>query len=288
MYNKTSIDRLVSMYGSQKLSTHTIKNARDLGGYYTKDGYRTRYGLLLRSAELHNASDSDIEQLHLKYNIRLIVDLRSSKETTLASDPSIPGACAKNIPLINKQAISEKMLCVPEYKKLVPISRDPLSQIEAAKALISSGYFDSMYIDYIASSYTQSQLANIFRELLTCEDGGILWHCKEGKDRTGIVSALLLSVLGVDYDTIIADFELSNLFYRVDLHTIERLLQILNYSKEESDLITAFFTGVHSSLLERAWQYMENGWGSVKRFVIEQLGISEHDIECLRMRYLCQ
>ena len=73
----------------------------------------------------------------------------------------------------------------------------------------------NMYPSLIQSEYSQLQYAAFMRLIVEApEDGGILWHCFQGKDRTGWGAAFLLSALGVSRETIIADFDLSNAAYR--------------------------------------------------------------------------
>ena len=73
----------------------------------------------------------------------------------------------------------------------------------------------NMYPSLIRSEYSQLQYATFLRLIVESpEDGGILWHCFQGKDRTGWGAAYLLFALGVDREAIIADFDLSNAAYR--------------------------------------------------------------------------
>ena len=73
----------------------------------------------------------------------------------------------------------------------------------------------NMYPSLIRSEYSQLQYATFLRLIVESpEDGGVLWHCFQGKDRTGWGAAFLLSALGVDREAIIADFDLSNTAYR--------------------------------------------------------------------------
>lgn len=104
--------------------------------------------------------------------------------------------------------------------------------------------------------------------------------------RTGIAAALLLAALGADYETILADYELSNLFYRREASQLEKLFHAMGYPQEYLDMTVAVFAGVHFSFLEQAWQYIETEWGTPVGFIQNALGISSTDIELLKGRYL--
>ena len=69
----------------------------------------------------------------------------------------------------------------------------------------------NMYPSLIRSEFSQLQYAAFLRLIIEApEDGGIVWHCAQGKDRTGWGAAFLLFALGVDKEQIIEDFDRSN------------------------------------------------------------------------------
>jgi protein-tyrosine phosphatase len=71
---------------------HSIRNARELGGYITADGRRVKSGVLLRTAMLNGISDEDIRLLTKVYRLAHIVDFRMDMELSAAEDPPIDGA----------------------------------------------------------------------------------------------------------------------------------------------------------------------------------------------------
>ena len=71
-----------------------------------------------------------------------------------------------------------------------------------------------LYPSLVLSEFSQLQYATFMNLVLETEEGAILWHCSQGKDRTGIGAALILGALGADRATILADFDRSNDAYR--------------------------------------------------------------------------
>ena len=67
-----------------------------------------------------------------------------------------------------------------------------------------------MYFNLLFEPECQAQYAEFFRQVVNTEEGCILYHCTQGKDRTGIASALLLSALGASRETIVFDFDATN------------------------------------------------------------------------------
>ena len=80
---------------------HSIRNARELGGYITADGRRVKSGVLLRTAMLNGISDEDIRLLTKVYRLAHIVDFRMDMELSAAEDPPIDGAEYRHLNVID-------------------------------------------------------------------------------------------------------------------------------------------------------------------------------------------
>ena len=160
-----------------------IQNKRDLGGLCTKDGFVIRNGCLIRSAHLFQAEPRDLE------GISAVIDLRTPGERKEAPDQ-----------------VHGRTFCP------IPIFDDLTAGISHEEGA------DRQVIPDLASLYRRlmPECAASFRKvLLTVMEhdfsaGAILWHCTEGKDRCGMTSALILEALGVDRDTIMADYLKTN------------------------------------------------------------------------------
>lgn len=157
-------------------------NFRSLGGYSCKNGRYTRSNRLYRAdclSKLTNQDMSDIERM----SIMTVIDLRDSTELARAANPlsKRPGFEYHNISLVDGMQSEE-------FKGLMPES---LSKMYKALADEAGG-----------------MIARILRIILNAPNGVVV-HCTAGKDRTGIISALLLMLAGVQDETIIADYSVT-------------------------------------------------------------------------------
>ncbi|MEW6237770.1 MAG: tyrosine-protein phosphatase [Candidatus Omnitrophota bacterium] len=150
------------------------QNMRDVGGLTTKDGLRIRPGILFRCSRLAEATEDDCVRLH-SLGLRTVLDLRSEGE--IWANPDAP-------------CILEKV----EYKPL-PIVIGSFATLE------------EIYLD-IVNTYAPS-IAGVFKDIANPQNLPILYHCTLGKDRTGITTALLYLLLGVDQEKIMSDYLLS-------------------------------------------------------------------------------
>ena len=212
MYNKTDIVQLIRLYGSQKVPIVSIRNARELGGYIAEDNRTIKRGKLLRTGSLAKASAEDIVFLTSKYNLTLAIDLRSPVEVTKNPAPVMNGVRTVHIPLIEQTEMRRLMCESCGGSEQFFGEDDPFSQITDAVKLVQSGFYPQLYRWYVESPDAQKSLKRVLREIEKHDDGAILLFCQEGKDRTGVVVAVLLAALGVNYETILADYELTNLF----------------------------------------------------------------------------
>lgn len=111
----------------------------------------------------------------------------------------------------------------------------------------------------------------------------VLWHCSGGKDRTGFASALVLKLLGVDDETILEDYLLSNRY--ADRYRGRRFMLRLFRGRTAAQALGTLFE-VRASWIEAAFEAIEDGWGDFDRYRRDALGLSDADIEALRHEYL--
>lgn len=157
-------------------------NFRDLGGYVTGDGHRTRWRVLFRADGLGDLSEKDMDVVR-KLGIRTVVDLRSGHELDQSRfDTVVYPVDFHHIPFIDALPHADEWDLTPgllgaQYKEMLD---EATSQIVAAL------------------------------EVLTTPDAiPAVFHCTAGKDRTGLLAALVLSLVGVPEETVVADYALS-------------------------------------------------------------------------------
>lgn len=162
----------------RRLRWDHLLNARDVGGLPTPLG-STRYGAVVRSDGLRRLT-ADGQAALLAYGVATIVDVRSQRELTVAPNP---------------------LRDHPGYRPLAffdDVSMSAPSRYETAA---------ENYLDWLASQ--PARIAAILHGIAAAAPGGVLVHCAAGKDRTGVVVALLLSIAAVDRDAIAEDYALS-------------------------------------------------------------------------------
>ena len=174
---------------SRMISFAGIINARDLGGLTTTGGETIRKGLLLRAANLSQATEADLAKLRRDYRLSSIIDLRTAVER------------------------KEKPDCIPEDVELRihPIFDEATAGItreDKTSSPFSLPDMVSLYRTMIVAEPCRAALHEVLTAIFAhdFEKGAVLWHCTAGKDRCGIVSSLVLSALGVSREEIIKDY----------------------------------------------------------------------------------
>ncbi len=258
-----------------------IVNARDLGGMPTTDGRHVKHGQLLRSAHLHDVTTKDIDLLVNHYHLSRVFDFRSLQEATFLPDQDIPGATNHLLPTIDMRAEQDTGRAIPEEafldleNQIVNYSFYPEVQLMAA----------NMYPSLIRSEYSQLQYAAFLRIIIETTQGGILWHCFQGKDRTGWGAAYLLSALGVERDAIIEDFDHSNDAYRELVGRLNEDVRAQGGGEAEMEVIQAFM-GVSTNNFRRTLDIIDTEYGGIMNYLTGPLFLTNEDIDILRKRYL--
>jgi len=258
-----------------------IVNARDLGGMTGHEGKEVRSGMLLRSAHLHDATDADIRRLQNEYHLRRVFDFRSLGEAEFLPDREIEGSTHHLLPTIDMseerltgQAIPQEAFLDLE-RHIVNYSFYPEVQMMAA----------DMYPSLIRSEYSQLQYAAFLRLIIETPEGGVLWHCFQGKDRTGWGAAFILSALGVDREAIIADFDRSNDAYRDLVARLNNDIIARGGGEAEMDVVQAFM-GVSTKNFRRTLDLIDREFGGMYEYLQNQLFLTKEDLHLLRKRYL--
>lgn len=245
------------------------RNFRDLGGYRTTDGQRVRWGLLYRSGSPAHLTRADFATLD-RLGIRMVCDLRSTRERQ--REPNLWAAEGK-VPYWSRDYDLDMAGVIGALKDGRP-SRD-----RSRAAMIA---------DYRKMPEVQAPAyAAIFRQL-AAGHVPLAFNCSAGKDRTGLGSALILSLLGVPRATILADYALSDkvVDYRAELKkdaatndsaaTLSRLDWAVVQPLMASD----------PAYLQAAFAAIEERYGSVARYVELRLGVTQPMARAIRRRLL--
>lgn len=245
-----------------------VHNFRHFHGYDGLDGARVKEGLY-RSGHFSRASEEDWSHIG-GLGIQVVADLRKPRERS--NEPSNwPDPIAPRVLASDKGDAGEP----PHLRFLRTGPHTP----EGVR-----DYMLSAYRRIPMEAGNQDVYRDAYRALATGEaETGFLVHCAAGKDRTGIFCALILDELGVDLDTVIADYEMTN--EAVDFDALiprirDRIMAEHGQAMEPS--MMRIFLGVDGDYLRQAFETM----GGVDHYVREHLGITEDERAALRARWL--
>jgi protein-tyrosine phosphatase len=180
-------------------------NVRDLGGLPTVDGEKTAAGRLLRGDNLQDLSAADVTKLAGEIGVSTVVDLRTNAELgSLGPAPldAVPGVSHLHFPVLLELRSDPNV-----------IAEAIRGRTERDQARYPANPEAGHYLGYLEER--PDQVAAAVRAIATAPGAAIV-HCAAGKDRTGVITALALSAVGVLSDAIVADYTATN----------ERLTQI--------------------------------------------------------------
>ena len=267
----------------QFLPVKGIVNARDLGGYVTADGRTVRSGKLIRAASLADATAADLRYLQ-QVPVTRVIDFRQDFELSGREDRIIDGAEYVRIPInSNGNAMDdEEALGIKKQKqfnvrKLIMIAAFNKKAQQVARDL---------YPNMVTLESCQNRFARFLRILVESSDSGaVFFHCTQGKDRTGLASAYILAALGVDRETIIADFDATNAVYVKDVKRLSRRVRFMGGREDELSVVQAFI-GANTGNFVKTLDLIDAQYGSMDAYLRDPLGLTDADIEILRTRYL--
>lgn len=174
-----------------------ITNFRDLGGTPTADGRVIAPRKLYRCAALDRCTREEAILLADEYDVGTVIDLRSTLERRRHPDTYIPGAHYIALPLVPAKAMSVAL----EGDNLMEMLRGTWDPDTYDVCVTYRSMLDPAVVP---------RWRALFRALLKSDGRAVLWHCTNGKDRTGVVAAIVLIALGVPDATVRADYLESN------------------------------------------------------------------------------
>jgi protein-tyrosine phosphatase len=246
---------------SRDLVWDGLLNVRDLGGHPTEDGGETRFGSIVRADSVRQLSDEGWAAL-VDYGVKTVVDLRANEE--LEADPPA------ELPV--------EVLHVP----FMETDRSDWQQVEkeldaAVKAAPDvSGATRDVYLIFL--EHFARNVAAAIRAVATAPEGGVVIHCAGGKDRTGLLTAFLLYLAGVDTEEIAQDYALSEERLRsrhekwlAEAQSAEERERLQRISQTPADAIKGVFAE------------LERRYGSVEGY-LRQAGLTDDELARARAR----
>lgn len=219
----------------------SIENMRDLGGYKSNSGKTVKEGKLIRSNLPVSLKNEEIEIIK-KINISNIIDLRSKEEYEI------------------KPSIFEN----DNFFEVYHIEIDIGKNIPVNQKMVPRSYIEILKL--------HERIKEIFEILNKSE--GIIFFCNAGKDRTGVISAIILKLLGVEENEIIDDYTLT------DKYMHKKLEEYANGSKEILNIITP-----KKEYMEEVFRWFNKEYKSIENYM-KNIGITDEKIDDIRNKYL--
>ena len=237
----------------RRLDWEGCLNVRDLGGHLTEDGGETRTGVVVRADSVRRLTEAGWQSL-VDYGIRRILDLRLESE--LDEDP--PGdlpvevvhvSFLEDVPVERQIEIFQRWIDAPDD---VTATRD--------------GYLEML------ETY-RGNVAAAISAVAGAPAGGVLVHCMGGKDRTGLVAALLLRLAGVSVADIAADYGLS-------AENIKPLWQVWveDAGDENERELRRRLSASPAEAMAQVLETLERERGSVRQYLLDA-GASEQELD---------
>lgn len=232
-------------------------NVRDLGGVPTNDGVTVRTGRVFRADSPRALTPGDREVV-VGLDVRLVVDLRSGDEAEEGSWAVADHMERRNFPVID------------------PAELDP----EAMRNHIDEAGFADRYLRRLQVS--GPALADAARAVIRGVDGGVIFNCTAGKDRTGLLAAFLLTALGVGRDVVVADYEASTEPMR--RHVTDRVAELAPGDPDPRSM-PAVLVEAPALVMERTLDLADEQLGGIVAS-FQSHGVTDDDLAVLRDRLL--
>jgi len=252
-------------------------NFRDLGGYQTSDGRTVIWGQVFRSGELPELTDEDVARLE-SLGLRTMVNFLLPEEIEMHGPDRLPAGVRQVPHPITGDRTAELSLAVQQSIRTGQFENiPPEMNVEFHRLLLDDG---------------KAEYAALLRELMDPANRPLAYHCSHGVHRTGTASAIVLSALGVPWETVREDYLLSNTYRSEEIEAqLARIRQAVatdrGVTPDQVDManVEAFYMldGTYiDGTLERAIEE----FGSMEGYIREGLGISDEEIQLLRAELL--
>ncbi|QLY34889.1 tyrosine-protein phosphatase [Nocardia huaxiensis] len=267
---------LQSPQKGDSLNLATAPNARDIGGYPTQGGGgKLRHGVVFRTDALNKLTAAEQQQL-VTAGVTKVIDFRSPTEAGQNPD-KLPGSIpAQALPVYD-----------PANDFYLFFAKAVQGGPEVQQQLLGDGKAAQFMQDYnrwmVTDATSRAQFATAFKEIAN-SSGPILYHCTAGKDRTGWMTAILMSALNVPKGQIYNDYLASNDNLAAGNQAI--LDGLVASGRVTDPSLFEPVLGVDRSYLDAAFDQAEQSYGSMDGFITNGLGIDAATLDKLKAKLL--
>ena len=264
------------------LGLQNATNARDLGGHLTRDGRRVRTGALFRAGALDKLSEADVAIL-AELKLACVVDFRDAHEARRAPDRlPTPVPAVMTLPVLDDAAHKDTFGLIG---RVVRGTADP-SALEALREDAAgggaAGMMANLYRGFVSGAGPRAAFAQTLRLVADPDRLPLLFHCTAGKDRTGWLSAVILDALGVDRETIVADYLQTN---EVAVGLEDVILSLLDGKVPDPRVILPMVQA-RAAYLEAGFAEADRLYGGMAGYLRDGLEVDDSRLAALRANLL--
>jgi protein-tyrosine phosphatase len=254
---------VVNSFAQRSMDIVNSPNFRTLSGIKNKEGKKIKEGVIYRSGNFSNLTESDIAKFNTM-NINTIVDFRNDDE--IKKDPDfIPTGRSIETKRANIGSIDGKEM--GQFMKVLMAPKFDETQVDSLMIMANQGFVASI-----------KDFKPFFDEV-SKKETIVLFHCTAGKDRTGLASSLLLHILNVSDEEIMKDYLRSNeAVAKTDLSKYKA------YGIPQERM--AKLIGVKAIYLEISWNNIIKKYGSIDTMLTTEFGITEKVKKEIKKKYL--
>lgn len=245
------------------------KYIQDLKGIKNKEGKVIKPNILFRSAELSEMKKNEID-FFKSIKIKKIIDLRFPTEVEKTPDYKFDNC------IYHFYSILDTDITAATHSK---------STKEKLDTLIEMDDLETTYEYFFTSKHCLNEIKKTIRDIVLNDEFPVDYHCVTGKDRTGIITMLLLSILDVDKETIVKAYLYPKKFYIVKAYFLAFLTYLATKDKELYKKAKQMYY-VSDNLILRSMKTIDNNYGSMKKFISDFLEISDEEIKIFKERVL--
>ena len=259
------------------LGMNDLPNLRDIGGYVTSDGKVVVRGKTYRSNAFYPMNAIELKtlgQLVLKndYDLRTTIEIRDQPDNI----PATVQYAQLNVMADNSGVILPPAQ-ITELFQDPKLASEKLGGVDGVEA-----QFVGLYRELVTLSSANESYRELFLSISEQDNSPNVFHCTNGKDRTGWAAAALLTLIGVPEEVVYEDYLRSN-EYLLPMHQKE----IDDFSSKGGDKeIPKAIFGVKRRYLAAAFKEMQDRYGTVERYFAEGLGINEKEQQKIKRFYL--
>ena len=247
-------------------------NIRDLGGIPAKDGRHIKKGMLFRSSALALFNEEELAPVRV-LGLKTILDFRSAKGSGKKANPILEGA-----EYFNKCAGFQNI-------------REDLNSPGELASLVFDEDQKGTLIDVLVSSYTASlafsnESFRFMFDRLLAGKAPLLFHCANGKDRTGVAAMLLLLALGADEKAVKEDFLMSNLSRKARIDEAMKEYRIISGRSGNARSFLTMLRGVLPEAADMMMSEILERYETYENFMDKEYGFDTDKLEKFRSMYL--